>query len=52
LTSASGRLASYSYVNNGVRRTHTDELLTKGEILEQKIAAGTEGRDKHAYRYR
>jgi len=28
------------------------ELLAKGEILEQKIAAGTEGRGEHSHRHR
>jgi hypothetical protein len=28
------------------------ELLAKGEILEQEIAAGTEGRDEHRHRHR
>jgi hypothetical protein len=28
------------------------ELLAEGEILEQKIAAGTEGRGEHSHRHR
>jgi len=33
-------------------RHQGDELLTKGEILEQKIAAGTEGGGEHSHRHR
>src|SRR5216684_4885084 len=33
-------------------RRQGGELLAKGKVLEQEIAAGTEGRDEHPHRYR
>jgi len=33
-------------------RRQSGELLAKGKILEQEIAARTEGRDEHPHRYR
>jgi hypothetical protein len=33
-------------------RRQGGELLAKGEVLEQEIAAGTEGREEHPHRHR